>query len=80
MYISFSHDVYRLDFDVAVPLVGSRGAMLMVRPSCISIRCRAADFILTVANQVGVREQVIVKKVTSLTPTEVASLPNSLRP
>lgn len=80
MYISFSHEVYRLDLAAAIPLQRSRWVILMGRPSCSSIRCHPADFILTVWNPKGMRERAIIKKVTRLTPTEVTSLPKSLRP
>jgi len=79
MYISVSRHVYRLDLAVAYPLLKSPWAVLRYRDSSSTI-CSPSDFRLVVSDQIGVKEQVIVKKMTRLTPGEVAALPKKLRP
>jgi hypothetical protein len=79
IYISVSRRVYRLDLAAAYPLLKSPWAVLVYRDSSSAI-CSPADFRLVVSNQIGVKEQVIVKGVQRLTPAEVAALPKKLRP
>ncbi len=79
IYIGVAHQIYRLDLDSAYPLLKSPWAVLYNRDSSNSI-CSAIDFKLVLSNQLGVREAVIVRRLTRLTPAEAASLPKSLRP
>ncbi|MGH8150198.1 MAG: hypothetical protein ACRETB_09545 [Steroidobacteraceae bacterium] len=79
IYISVSHRVYRLDLAVAYPLLKSRWAVLHYRDSSSTV-CSPTDLQLVVSDRLGVHEDVIVRKLTLLTPTEAASLPKHLRP
>lgn len=79
MYISVSHHVYRLDLAEAYPLLKSPWAVLVYRDSGSTI-CGPSDFRIVLSNQIGVRERIIVRKMTRLTPAEVAALPKKLRP
>jgi hypothetical protein len=79
IYISVAGQVYRLDLDTAYPLLKSTWAQLYDSDSSNTI-CSAIDFQLVLSNQLGVREFVIVRHLTHLTPAEVAALPKSLRP
>lgn len=79
MYISVSRHVYRLELAEAYPLLKSHWAVLLYRDSSNTI-CGANDFRLVVSDQIGVKEQVIVKHMTRLTAAQAAALPKSLRP
>jgi hypothetical protein len=79
MYISVSHRVYRLDLEVAYPLLKSTWSVLHYRDSSSTI-CSPTDFRLTVSDRLGAHEAVIVRRMTLLTPSEAASLPKRLRP
>ncbi len=79
IYISVSGSIYRLDLDTSYPLLQSPWAQLFDRDSSNTI-CKAIDFRLVVYDQIAIREAVIVRRLTRLTPAEAASLPKSLRP
>lgn len=79
MYISVSHHVYRLELAAAYPLLKSQWAVLLYRDSSNTI-CSPNDFRIVVSDQIGVKEQVIVRHMTRLTAAQVAALPKTLRP
>jgi hypothetical protein len=79
MYISVSRQVYRLDLAAAYPLLKSPWAVLEYRDSMSTI-CGPNGLRLVVSDRIGVKQRIIVTKVTRLTPAEVASLPKNLRP
>lgn len=79
MYISVGHSVYRLDLAEAYPLLKSPWAVLLYRDSSSTI-CTPSDFRLVVSDRIGVKERIIVRKMTRLSSHEVSNLPKSLRP
>lgn len=79
MYISVSRHVYRLELAVAYPLLKSHWAVLLYRDSSSTI-CSPNDFRLVVSDQIGVKEQVIVRHMTRLTAAQAAALPKTLHP
>lgn len=79
IYIKVARRIYRLDLDSAYPLLKSPWAVLYNRDSSDTI-CSAIDFKLVLSDRLGVREAVIVRRLTRLTPAEAASLPKNLRP
>ncbi len=79
VYISVNHRIYRLDLDFAYPLLKSTWTVLSDRDSSDTI-CNAVDFKLVASDQLGIREAVIVRRLTPLTHAEAASLPKSLQP
>lgn len=79
MYIKVAGRVYRLDLVEPYPMLKSPWAILSDTDSSNTI-CSALDFKLSVTDRLGNWEAPIVKKMTLLTPEEVAALPKDLRP
>lgn len=79
MYIRAAGRVYRLDLATAYPLLKSPWAVVSYRDSSNTI-CSALDLRLVVTDRLGAFYQIIVKKMTLLTPAEAATLPKSLQP
>jgi hypothetical protein len=79
MYINVGGSVYRLDLIEAYPILKSTWAILYDTDSSNTI-CTAVDFKLSVTDRLGNWQAPIVKKMTLLTPEEVAALPKNLRP
>ncbi|MGB6452075.1 MAG: hypothetical protein WBE92_15095 [Steroidobacteraceae bacterium] len=79
VYIAVNHRIYRLDLDAAYPLLNSTWTVLSDWDSSNTI-CNAVDFKLVASDQLGLKEAVIVRRLTPLTHAEAASLPKSLRP
>ena len=79
MYINVAGSVYRLDLVEPYPLLKSTWAVLSDTDSSNTI-CSASDFKLSVTDRLGNWQAPIVKKMTRLSPGEVAALPKNLRP
>ncbi|HTW38882.1 MAG TPA: hypothetical protein VMD49_09970 [Steroidobacteraceae bacterium] len=79
MYINVAGSIYRLDLVEPYPMLKSVWAVLNDTDSSNTI-CSADDFKLSVTDRLGNWEAPIVKKMTLLTPEEVAALPKNLRP
>lgn len=79
IYIRVSGSVYRLDMAGSYSLLKDPFAVLSNRDSSSTI-CTPLDFRLTVSNRTGAKQSPIVKRMTRLTPEQVAALPKKLRP
>ncbi len=79
IYIGVADQTYRLDLGSAYPLLKSPWTVLSDADSNDAI-CNAIDFKLVLFDPIGIREAIIVRRVTLLTRAETAALPKSLRP
>jgi len=79
MYIKVSYRVYRLDLDDAYPLLKSPWALLS-NSDASNVICSPIDFRLVVSDRIGVRQAIIVRHMSVLTPAEAGALPKDLRP
>ncbi len=79
MYIEVSRRIYRLDLDMAHPLLKSHWAVVTSRDAGNAI-CSPGDLRLVVSDQIGTREDLIVRQLTLLTSAEAAALPAELKP
>ncbi len=79
IYIGVADRIYRVDLDTAYPLLKSPWTVLSDADSNDAI-CNAIDFKLVLFDPIGIREAIIVRRVTLLTRAETAALPKSLRP
>jgi hypothetical protein len=79
MYIKVSDRIYRLDLDTAYPLLKSAWSVLSNTDGANSI-CTPIDFRLVVSDRIGTKQTVIVRRMSVLSPAEVAALPKDLRP
>lgn len=74
------HDVYRVDLSAGSPQLlwpDARLISLVRGPNSI---CSAIDLQLSVSDTNGFRQPLIARKLTKLTPEEVAAIPKKFRP
>ena len=75
------HHYYRLDLAGAYPMLRWPDAYLVMNVEGPDTICSAIDWDLAVDTQPGgFAEHIIVKKMTALTPAEVAAIPSKFRP
>jgi len=79
IYIEVSGQFYRLDLQSSYKVLRDPFAVLSNKGAADTV-CGASGFDLLVSNQAGIVQSPIVKRMTRLTPTEVAALPKELRP
>ena len=75
------HDVYRLDLSVGSPLLRAPGMHLVSEIRGPDMVCNALDLDLRLADQFNtVRDPLIVKAITKLTPEEIKAIPEKYQP
>jgi len=79
IYIEVSGQVYRLDLGSSYKILRDPFAVLINKGASDTV-CGGPGFDLLVSNQAGIEQSPVVKRMTRLTPAEVASLPKELRP
>jgi hypothetical protein len=73
-------DIYRVDLSGPSSILQSPGVHLVSRVIDSSSICSAIDLDLSVSDGHGIREPLIARSITRLTPEEVASVPAKFRP
>ncbi len=74
------HEVYRADLSAGSPQLLWPDAHLVSQVRGSDSICSAIDLQLAVADTNGFRQPLIVRKLTKLTPEEVAAIPKRYRP
>lgn len=74
------HDVYRVDLSAGSPQLLWPDAHLISDVRGSNSICSAIDLQLAVADTNGFRQPLIARKLTKLTPEEVAAIPKKYRP
>lgn len=74
------HDVYRVDLSAGSEQLMWPDAHLISQVRGSNSICSAIDLQLAVADTNGFREPLIARKLTKLTPDEVAAIPKKFRP
>jgi hypothetical protein len=74
------HDVYRVELSGGSPELQWPDVHLVSRSFGSDSVCSALDLQLEVADTTGFREALIARKLTKLTPDEVAAIPRKYRP
>lgn len=74
------HDYYRLDLGGACPLLLSPTAHLVTKTRGPETVCSAIDWDIRVSDPPGAIEPCIVRKMTRMTPAEVAAIPPKFKP
>jgi len=73
-------EIYRVDLSGPSSMLQSPGVHLVSKVVGSSSICSALDLDLAVADGHGIREPLIARSITRLTPEEVASVPAKFRP
>lgn len=74
------HDVYRADLSAGSPQLLWPDAHLISQVRGSNSICSAIDLQLAVSDTNGFRQPLIVRKLTKLTPDEIAAIPKKYRP
>jgi hypothetical protein len=74
------HDVYKVELSAGSPQLLWPDATLISQVRGPTTICRAIDLQLSVTDQPGFRVPLIAKKLTKLTPAEVAAIPKKYLP
>jgi hypothetical protein len=74
------HDVYRVDLSVGSPMLSEPWVHLVSIVNGPDTVCSAIDLDLKVSDDHGFIEPLIAKKLTKLTPDEIAAIPKKFRP
>jgi hypothetical protein len=74
------HDVYRVDLSAGSPQLLWPDSHLISQVRGPDTICNAIDLQLSVSNTTGFRQPLIARKLTKLTPDEVAAIPKKYRP
>jgi len=81
LYLRVNSDIYRVDLSVGSDLLRSPGMHLISKLSDSSSICKPLDLDLEISDEMGaVREPLIAKTLTKLTPEEAAAIPPKYRP
>ena len=74
------HDVYRVDLHVSPPDLMYPNVQLVSGAQGSSAICTALDLQLAVVNASGMRQPIIARSLTKLTPEQVSAIPKKYRP
>ena len=74
------HDVYRVDLSPGSLQLMVPDAQLVSQARGSNTICTAIDLQLTVADNNGFRQPLFARKLTKLTPEEIAAIPKKYRP
>jgi hypothetical protein len=74
------HDVYRVDLSAGSPQLLWPDAHLISQVRGSNSICSAIDLQLAVADTNGFKQPLIARKLTKLTPEEIAAIPKKYRP
>ena len=81
LYLGFNmHDVYRVELSAGSPQLLWPDAHLISEVRGPDSICSAIDLQLSVSDTAGFRQPLIARKLTKLTPDEVAAIPKKFRP
>ena len=81
LYLKVNSDIYRVDLSVGSDLLRSPGMHLNSKLNDNSSICTPLDLDLEISDELGaMRERLIAKAITKLTPEEVAAIPSKYRP
>ncbi|MDQ2861999.1 MAG: hypothetical protein M3T55_15040 [Pseudomonadota bacterium] len=81
LYLKVNSDIYRVDLSVGSDLLRSPGMHLSSKLSDNASVCTPLDLDLEISDEMGaLREPLIAKAITKLTPEEAAAIPPKLRP
>lgn len=81
LYLKVNSDIYRVDLSVGSKLLRAPGMHLNSKLSDNASVCTPLDLDLEISDEMGsLREPLIAKAITKLTPEEAAAIPPKLRP
>ena len=81
LYLKVNSAIYRVDLSVGSDLLRAPGMHLNSKLNDNSSICTPLDLDLEISDEMGsLREPLIAKAITKLTPEEVAAIPSKYRP